>query len=84
VQDAVQRRLVQPELAAVPDTLDHAERDRSDDEYENQAHVLVPPLVGRKLAERAGNRKGRRGVNWRNPKEQIAAPLGFLGFNAKS
>jgi len=62
VQNAVQRRLVQPELAIVPDTLDHAERDRSDDEYENQAHLLVPPLVGRKLAECGENRKGLREV----------------------
>jgi hypothetical protein len=58
----------------VPDTLDHAERDRSDDEYENQAHVLVPPLVSRKLAECVGNRKGRCRVNLGNPKEHLAAP----------
>ena len=54
------------ELAAMPIALNHAKRDDGDQYDENQAHVLVPPLVGRKLAQCGQNRKGRSKVNWRN------------------
>jgi hypothetical protein len=49
----------------MPIALDHAKRDDGDQYDENQAHVLVPPLVGRKLAECGENRKGVREVRLR-------------------
>jgi hypothetical protein len=35
VQDAAKRCPVQAELAAMPDALNHAERNRGNDEYQN-------------------------------------------------
>jgi hypothetical protein len=65
----------------MPIALDHAKRDDGDQKYENQAHVLVPPLVGRKLAECAENRKGAREERSVIPKDTLPLRSGFRGVN---
>ena len=76
VHDAVIRRAVECEFAAVPHALDHAERNRGDQQYENQAHVLVPPLWAQ-ISRMRGKQKGAWTVNRSSSQGTVRWGAGF-------
>jgi hypothetical protein len=59
----------------MPIALDHAERDNGNQQNENQAHVLVPPISRRQISRMRGKQKEPSAGELALAKERIAIEL---------